>query len=155
MRAPLRSAFRNPLRLLLLTGSVFAAAQLASAQTLVMDRFVMSGGGGTSSTGTLSLTGTIGQPDASVKLAGGSYGLESGFWSSVVAIQIPGAPLLSVLRIGSTVFISWPSDAAGYVLEWTGNLHPPANWVPVAGVANNALTTPAAPGTSFFRLRKP
>jgi len=45
------------------------------------------GGGGTSSGGTYTLMGTIGQPDAGV-MAGGDYELLGGFW--------PGEPLCTV-----------------------------------------------------------
>jgi hypothetical protein len=41
-------------------------------------------GGGTSSGGDFSLTGTIGQPDASLQASsGGGFRLEGGFWTSV------------------------------------------------------------------------
>ena len=39
------------------------------------------GGGGSSTSGSYSLSGTAGQPDAGV-LTGGSYSLAGGFWST-------------------------------------------------------------------------
>ncbi|NNE42856.1 MAG: T9SS type A sorting domain-containing protein [Gemmatimonadetes bacterium] len=54
----------------------------------------MDGGGGTSTAGTLALTGTIGQADAG-PLSGGSYTLNGGFWTAGPAVAVdveePGA----------------------------------------------------------------
>lgn len=41
------------------------------------------GGGGTSSGGSFSLSGTVGQPDASQAMTGGTYTLQGGFWAGV------------------------------------------------------------------------
>lgn len=38
------------------------------------------GGGGTSSSGSYTLSGTIGQPDAGVVMSGGDFTLSGGFW---------------------------------------------------------------------------
>lgn len=140
---------------LLLVVLAMAVPNPVSAQNFSLDRSSIAGGGGTSTNGALRLTGTIGQRDAGTKLAGGTYALEPGFWSVAIAVQTAGAPQLSVVRIGGTVFISWPSETVGFELEQTSNLRPPATWTPVAGVASNSLITPATPGTHFFRLRKP
>lgn len=42
------------------------------------------GGGGTSTGGVFEVAGTIGQPDAGVILAGGTYEVRGGFWASSV-----------------------------------------------------------------------
>ena len=137
------------------------SAFTAHAQTFAIDRFVLSGGGGTSTNAQFNLTGTIGQPDAGAKLAGGSYTVEGGFWSAAVAVQMAGAPRLSVVRTGGNVIISWPSaDSTGYVVEQTGTLAVPASWS-TSGAAlsddgtTKSVTLPATPGYKFFRLRKP
>lgn len=65
--------------LLLLMGWAILVPRLALAQSLTVDRFVLSGGGGTSTNGAFSVTGTIGQPDSGAKLAGGNYSVEGGF----------------------------------------------------------------------------
>jgi len=133
----------------------------ASAQTFTVDRSVLSGGGGTSTGGPFSLTGTIGQIDAGVRLAGGSYALDGGFHSVAVAVQTPGAPLLSVVRSGGNLIISWAAaDSAGFVVEQSGALAVPASWAASgATVSDNgttkSMTIPIAPGYRFFRLRKP
>ncbi len=44
--------------------------------------FTIDGGGGSSSGGTFSLMGTIGQPDAGATMTGGSFSLNGGFWGA-------------------------------------------------------------------------
>ncbi len=66
------------------------------------------GGGAMSSTGgTLSLAGTIGQPDASsfaTPMSGGTYSLVGGFWPvAVPTCSLPGDMDLSTLRNGVDV----------------------------------------------------
>lgn len=63
------------------------------------------GGGSTSTGGSFSLTGTIGQPDASSfssPISGGSYSLVGGFWPGVVVptCSLPGDMNLSATRNG-------------------------------------------------------
>jgi len=58
--------------------SVVSASALASYG---LDWWTVDGGGGTSSTGgSYSLDGTIGQPDAGGTSSGGTYSLAGGFW---------------------------------------------------------------------------
>ncbi len=64
------------------------------------------------------------------------------------------APELTVRASGSTVVISWPADAAGFVLEGTETLAS-ASWFPVPGVAGFQVTVQIADGSRFYRLRKP
>jgi hypothetical protein len=78
-------------------------APAAHAQ-FVIDWYTVDGGGGTASSGTFSLTGTIGQPDAAVS-AGGPFQCAGGFWGGAVAAQVcyancdnsTTAPALNVL----------------------------------------------------------
>ena len=132
---------------------------VVSAQTFTIDRFVLSGGGGTSTNGGFSLTGTIGQPDAG-RMSGGPFKLDGGFQSVAIAIQMAGAPLLKIVRSGNTFLISWASDAAGYVLEEVSSLQAPATWLSVASPPvlvgqENQVTLPALPGARFYRLKRP
>ena len=132
----------------------------ARAQNLAITGSVIAAGGGTSTNGSLAVTGTIGQPGATTS-SGGSYTVEGGFWSIAAAVQTPGAPFLSVVRVGNNVVVSWASpDSAGYVLQQTATVAVPASWaVTSADVSDNgtikSVTVPAAPGYQFFRLRKP
>jgi hypothetical protein len=142
--------------------AVISALGIASASAQYsIDWYSVDGGGGTSSGGAYTLSGTIGQPDAGT-MAGGGYTLSGGFWS-VVALQTPGAPLLTVTRMGVDVVVSWPTaDAAGFVLEevsaLTGN---PVPWLgpsPLVKTTNGnviSVTVPAPVGMKYFRLRKP
>jgi hypothetical protein len=67
--------------------AVLTIAGVALAQPTI-PWYTIDGGGGTSTGGTFTLSGTIGQPDAGV-LTGGSFVLRGGFWNGVNA---PGLP---------------------------------------------------------------
>ncbi|MFG0307351.1 MAG: GC-type dockerin domain-anchored protein [Phycisphaerales bacterium JB040] len=60
------------------------AVESASAQPYEITWYTIDGGGGTSSGGTYSLSGTIGQPDAAPPISGGTYTVEPGFWPGVL-----------------------------------------------------------------------
>ena len=72
-----------------------SAVGVALAQTYSIDWFTTDGGGGTSTGAIYSISGTVGQPDAGLAMNSGTYSLTGGFWS-ILAVQTPGAPLLSV-----------------------------------------------------------
>ncbi len=57
------------------------AAGAAQAQ-LSINWFTIDGGGGTSTGGTFSLSGTIGQPDAGI-MSGGQFTVSGGFWAGI------------------------------------------------------------------------
>lgn len=68
-------------------------------------------------------------------------------------------PLLQIARSGNQVVLSWPTSAAGFVLETASSVAAGASWTPATGsmvaagfdyTVTNAITTNAA----FFRLRK-
>lgn len=64
---------------LLLMGVVTAST--THAQPYEIERYVIAGGGGTSSGGSFSVSGTIGQHDAGQPMAGGNFELTGGFWA--------------------------------------------------------------------------
>lgn len=135
--------------------------QMLRAQNFSIDWFTIDGGSGTSAGGTYSLSGTIGQPDAGV-MSGGNYSLVGGFWGVVAAIQTPGAPLLSIERIGSSVRVFWPLPATGFVLDETATLNgsPTIPWMQTAflyqtNATHISVTIPAPTGNRYYRLRKP
>ena len=142
--------------------AAFALAASASAQNYSVDWFTIDGGGGTSTGGVFSVSGTIGQPDAGV-MAGGNYSLVGGFWGIVAAVQTPGAPLLSVERLGGNVRVFWPLPATGFLLDQTTVLtSPPAAIVwsqvpfPYSTNATHISITVLSPaGNKFYRLRHP
>ena len=63
----------------LLLGSAGAAAAVSSGYTLAW--YTVDGGGGTTGSGALRVSGTLGQPDAGA-LGNGGYTLQGGFWAS-------------------------------------------------------------------------
>jgi hypothetical protein len=66
---------------------------------------------------------------------------------------VPPAVPLSITYSGTSVVISWPAEAAGYVLKSSPSL-PNAAWSDVPGVINNSVTITPGPGNQFFRLQK-
>ncbi len=59
------------------------AQSLASPRSASISWWTVDGGGGTSSGGAYTLSGTIGQADASTPMSGGAYTLTGGFWAGV------------------------------------------------------------------------
>lgn len=124
------------------------------AQSYSIDWHKIAGGGGTSSGGQYSLSGTIGQPDASGAMTGGNYSLTGGFWA-LYAVQISGAPLLTITYFGNQAVISWPASATGFTLQTNNNLTTDA-WGNYSGaVVNNSVTNAPHQGNLFFRLMGP
>ena len=129
------------------------------AQPYSIDWYKVAGGGGTSTGGVYSVSGTIGQPDASGAMAGGNYSLTGGFWSLISIVQTPGSPLLTIQWINpTTVKVSWPSPSTGFVLQQNNDLKT-ANWINYSDTANDDGTTKSVTisppaGNVFFRLKK-
>ena len=68
---------------LLVTAAPSISLAQSSGGDFEITRSTIDNGGGTSSGGDFSLTGTIGQHDASTQTSsGGDFGLASGFWAS-------------------------------------------------------------------------
>jgi hypothetical protein len=127
------------------------------AQPYSIDWYKVAGGGGTSTNGQYSVSGTVGQPDASGAMTGGNYSVTGGFWS-LYAVQTPGAPLLSISYVGNKAIVSWPSPSTGFTLQTNGNLAT-GTWVNHGGIVGDNGTiktvTNAPPmGNLFFRLKQ-
>ena len=137
----------------------------ASGQSYSIDWYKISGGGGTSSNGTYSVTGTIGQPEASGAMSGGpmigtGYSLTGGFWSLISVVQTAGLPNLTITHGGNTVTVSWPDTSTNsYTLQQSANLALGNGWA-TSGYAistNNgtcSITIPSPVGNWFFRLKQ-
>jgi hypothetical protein len=69
---------RSIVRIALL--AITGAAAPAMAQPFAINWYTIDGGGGTSTGGTFSLSGTIGQADAGGPMTGGTFSLTGGFW---------------------------------------------------------------------------
>ena len=124
----------------------------ASAQNYSLDWFTIDGGGGTSTGGSYSLSGTIGQPDAGT-MTGGNYSLTGGFWS-IEAVNAPGLPRLLITPAGNNVTISWTPSSPGFVLQGNGGLTA-ASWADAPSGSTNPISVPASAAARFYRLRKP
>jgi hypothetical protein len=113
------------------------------------------GGGGVSTGATYTVSGTIGQPDASGPLTNGQYSVTGGFWALPTAIQTPGAPTLTIVRATpGYAEVSWTPDTPGFALQETLSLWP-TNWVFSPSGSTNPVTVPATLPTKFYRLFKP
>jgi hypothetical protein len=122
----------------------------AYAQTLSLDWSTIDSGGGTSSGGQYTVSGTIGQPDASA-MSGGSFTLQGGFWPGII-VRSTNAPTLFIQLAGDSVIISWSPVTAGFQLEEKEDL---AEVVWTAAPAGNPVTIPITGPARFYRLTKP
>jgi hypothetical protein len=143
----------------LLACAFLSLALSASAQSYSIYPYVVAGGGGTSAGGQYTLSGTIGQHDASPTMTGGSYSLTGGFWAMVSVVQTAGAPTLYISQSGKTITIYW-QNVSGWTLQQNNNPAVPANWTlnsswnPNAN-GTNYLNLTSPPGNLFFRLANP
>lgn len=139
----------------LVAGAILFLATPATAQTYSLTWSTIDGGGGTSTGGVYTIRGTIGQPDAGGPMTNGPYSLTGGFWALPIAVQVSGAPLLTIVGSGSgQAQISWTPPTPGYVLQETWSLAP-ANWTNSISGATNPVVVPATSPARFYRLFKP
>ena len=137
---------------------VLLIPSLAFAQSYSIDWYKIAGGGGISTNGNYTVSGTIGQPDASGAMSGGNYSVTGGFWSLVSVVQTPGAPALLISHSGSTVTVYWQA-VSGWSLHQNNNLTVPAGWSVNSGWTTsngtNYLNLTSPTGDLFFRLSNP
>ena len=130
------------------------------AQPYSIGWFTIDGGGGTSTGSVYSVSGTVGQPDATqAPMTGGNYSLTGGFWA-LYAVQSSTAPLLSIkITSTNTAMVYWTSPSPGYNLQVSTSLGTP-NWAtPVETVQDNGtikyiIVNPPS-GNRYFRLKNP
>lgn len=135
----------------LMTVSILVLSSLVVLAQYSISWSTIDGGGGTASGGSYVLRGTIGQPDAD-NMAGGDFAIHGGFWVPV-AVQVTGAPWLSIVSEGGTnVLVSWGSPDLGWILQKATNLH--TNWMDSASGTTNPISIPASSSAMFYRLRK-
>jgi hypothetical protein len=141
---------------LLLLAGLCGGLSSAQAQSYSINWYKVAGGGGTSSGGTYSLSGTIGQADAGSTMNGGNYTLTGGFWSLITVVQTPGAPTLYISHSTSNVTVYW-QNVANWTLQQNGNLAVPTGWNGSSGVVlsngTNYLSLTGTTGNQFFRLK--
>ena len=141
--------------------SVLAALLLAAtapAQSYFVNWYKISGGGGTRTNGTYSVSGTIGQHDASGAMSGGGYSVTGGFWA-IYAVYTPGLPPLNIRYAGPNSVIVYWLNTGSYSLKTNGNLNV-ASWINYGGpvtTANgtNSVTITPPKGNLYFRLSLP
>jgi hypothetical protein len=141
----------------LLFSALMLSVVIATAQPFSIDWLTIDGGGGTSSGGAFTLTGTIGQPDASA-LSGGDFSLEGGFWAGATVVQTPGSPFLYVSNSVTGVVVYWERPATGFILDETTTLAP-SSWSPTLSPyqtnATHIFISAPPSGHKFYRLRHP
>ncbi len=76
-----------------------------------------------------------------------------------MAIPMPGAPLLTIHRVESSVVISWTAPLGAFRLEETTSLGDPASWkanptLPSVSGEEPTVALPALLGERFFRLKQ-
>jgi hypothetical protein len=130
----------------------------ASAQSYSINWYKVAGGGGTSTGLTYSVTGTIGQPDASAAMTGGNYSLTGGFWALISVVQTPGAPTLYISFSGHTVTVYW-QNVTGWTLQQNSSLAASSSWAgsgtPTLTNGTNYLNITSPTGNLFYRLANP
>ena len=143
--------------LLVIVLLIGAAASRLRAQSFGVDWFSIVPGG-VSSNANYSVRGMITQTDGRM-MAGGRYGVDSGFAGIVSIVQQPGAPTLCIARTGTNAVISWPAAFAGFILQRNqSNVNDSGSWadtgLPVV-IANgtNTVTIPIT-GYAVFRLKR-
>ena len=134
-------------KLMLLCLLAFACCLPAWAQQYSVNWYKVAGGGGTSTGGNYSLSGTIGQPDASSAMTGENYSLTGGFWALISVVQTPGAPTLYISFSGKTVTVYW-QDVSSWTLHQNNTLTATAGWT-----LNNSWTT--SNGTNYLNMTSP
>ncbi len=142
--------------LLLLLSTLNLQPSTASGQSYSIDWYKVAGGGGTSTGGTYSVSGTLGQHDAGGPMTGGNYSLTGGFWALISVLQTPGAPILNISHSGNVVTVFW-QDVSGWSLQQNSSLVAPTGWSPSSGVTTtsgtNYLNLASPTGNLFFRLK--
>ena len=128
------------------------------AQQYSIDWYKVAGGGGTSTGGTYSVSGTIGQHDAGGPMTGGNYSLTGGFWALISVVQTPGAPTLYISHSGNTVTVYW-QNVSGWTLHQNSNLANSGGWSLNNSSTNsngtNYLSLTSPTGNLFYRLSNP
>jgi hypothetical protein len=88
-------------------------------------------------------------------MTNGQYSVTGGFWALPTAIQVSGAPTLTIVpATAGHATISWTPATPGFVLQETWSLSP-ANWTNSISGATNPIVAPATLPTKFYRLFKP
>ena len=142
---------KNKLAVLFLLSSVVLAMH---AQQYTIDWHKIPGGGGTSTGGVYSVSGAIGQPDAGGSMTNGQYSVTGGFWALPQAVQVSGAPTLTIApATPGNATIAWPPASTNWVLQERLSLST-GTWTNSPSGFTNPIVVPASVPTRFYRLFK-
>lgn len=135
---------------------LFGSMQLSAvAQQYSIDWHTIAGGGGTGTGGVYSVTGTIGQPDAGAVMTNGQFAVQGGFWALPTAVQVAGAPVLTIVpATAGHATISWAPATPGFVLQENPGLAA-AGWTNSVSGATNPVVVPLTNPAKFYRLHQP
>lgn len=140
--------------------ALLACVASVAAQDLSLQRGAFPAGGGTSIGENFSLSGAIGQPDATtVPLSGGQFTVAGGFWN-LLLLQTPGAPALNISFLSATTArIAWPLNHSGFTLQMNPDLGV-NNWSPLADSVQsngteNFVIVNSSGGIKLYRLFRP
>ncbi len=153
----LRASFglRNSALGFLLALSALLYQPSTSFAQYAVNWYTIAGGGGTCTGGVYSISGTIGQPVAGGPTTNSQYSITTGFWVLPTAVQVTGAPTLTIVAAApGQATISWAPATPGFVLQEATVLSP-ANWTNSPSGATNPIVVPATKPTIYYRLFKP
>jgi uncharacterized repeat protein (TIGR03803 family) len=86
------------------------------------------------------------------------YGGSSGS-GTVFSLTLPSPPSLTIIPLGATVVLRWPTNAAGFALQWSTNLTSPIVWSESTDARNVVgaqftVTNTNSAAARFFRLKQ-
>jgi BspA type Leucine rich repeat region (6 copies)/Carboxypeptidase regulatory-like domain len=99
--------------------------------------------------------------DATIYYLSGTTGWTSPF-QGLPAVMIsaqPGVPLLALVPDSGNAVLSWPTNAAGFVLQSSTNLASPVNWIdvslsPILIGGQDVVIVPMSGQQQFYRLKQ-
>ncbi len=150
-----------------ISDSLTSTANAATATSFEVSWWTVDGGGGVSSGGGFEVTGAIGQPDATARLAAGCWSIEPGFWGAYASINNAGSPPLQLQLINPTILrVRFNPGCDDWVLQYAVNLavppefttwadDEPGNLTPDGEELTRDFHLPSWGPQLFFRLRKP
>jgi uncharacterized repeat protein (TIGR03803 family) len=115
---------------------------------------VSSGPNGTNSDGAYPDAGLIVSDNTlyGVASGGGSHGC-----GTIFSLTLPGPPRLTIILSRANIILTWPTNAAGFSLQYATNLGTATLWTtnsqaPVIVNGQNSVTNAISPKQQFFRL---
>lgn len=147
---PQTDSFFYPPTYLRISFTILAfAVPSIKAQTVLLSS-TLDSGGGTSTGGAYSLSGTMGQSDASAPSQAGTVSLGGGFWKQFQASLLEGYAAWAAMNVGAGMDASFNGDADGDGLP--NGLHYIFGGDGIRMEGAKAITAPPLPVPSDVRL---